>query len=113
MISLMKIMADVFERDFITRDKLDIICDTISEFMERVLLLELAVWRASCLQFDTKFASMRELLDFESAKSNFDEHDYKIERRVKSGADIIVRGVIPFLENELVTEIVAKLKEIY
>ena len=54
------------ERDFTTHDKLDMICETMREFMERVFTLELGVWRASCLQFDTRFCTMEEVLDNES-----------------------------------------------
>ena len=113
---LVKSMTDAYERDFSTRDKLDIICETITEFVERVFVLELAVWRASCLQFDAKYATMQEVLDCESAKSldsTFDAHAYKVDRRVRSGADAIVREVIPFIENEPVEEIIAKLKAAY
>jgi hypothetical protein len=115
---LVKSMTDSYERDFSTRDKLDMICESITEFMERVFVLELAVWRASCLQFDTKFATMQEVLEFESAKSvdggtTFDAHAYKVDRRVRSGADAIVREVIPFLEDEPVVDMIAKLKAAY
>lgn len=114
--SLVGSMNDAYERDFTTRDKLEMICESITEFMERVFVLELAVWRASCLQFDTKFAAMQEVLDYESANStdgSFDAHAYKAERRVRSGADAIVREVIPFLENEPVVDMIAKLKAAY
>lgn len=116
MISLVTSMTDAYERDFTTRDKLDMICESIREFIERVFVLELAVWRASCLQFDTKFATMQDVLDYESAKSvdrTFDAHAYKVDRRVRSGADDIVREVIPFLENEPVIDMIAKLKAAY
>ena len=113
---LVRSMKDAYERDFSTRDKLDMICETITEFMERVFVLELAVWRASCLQFDTKYTTMQDVLENESAKSmdsTFDAHAYKADRRVRSGADTIVREVIPFIENEPVVVMIAKLKAAY
>lgn len=104
---------ETHERDFTTRDKLDMICETMKEFMERVFTLELAVWRASCLQFDERFASMQEVLDHEASivSGPFDAHDYKVDRRIRSGADIIVRDVIPFLENEPVEELIQKFRD--
>ena len=101
------------ERDFTTRDKLDMICDTMRTFMERVFTLELAVWRASCLQFNARFSSMQEVLDYESsiASGSFDAHDYKVACRIRSGADTIVRDVIPFIEMEPVEELIQKFRE--
>ena len=115
--SILKSMK-THERDFSTRDKLDIISEVIQDFMHRVFELELAVWRASCLKFDTKFSTMQDVLDYESAlaytadpETNFDAHAYKVDRRIKSGADIIVRDVFPFLENEPVEEVVKRFKD--
>ncbi|KAL9188909.1 hypothetical protein ACHAXT_011399 [Thalassiosira profunda] len=101
------------ERDFTTRDKLDMVCEAIREFTEKVFTLELAVWRASCLQFDAGFASMEEVLQHQSSISEgpFDAHAYKVERRIRSGADIIVRDVIPFIEQEPVEELIQKFRE--
>ena len=102
------------ERDFTTRDKLDMICDTISEFKERVFALELAVWRASILQFNARFTSIQDVLDHESSITvgpDFDTDAYKVDRRIRSGADVIVRDVIPFLEHEPIDELIQKLKD--
>ena len=103
----------VHERDFTTRDKLDMICDTVVEFRERVFVLELAVWRASCLQFDTSFTSIQEAMDHEASTTDaaFDINTYKADRRIRSGADIIIRDVIPFLEHEAVEEALQKLRD--
>jgi ankyrin repeat protein len=99
------------ERDFTIRDKLDIICDALRNFNERVLTLELAIWRASCLQFDPRFLSMERALEHESSQTrDFDPHAYKLDCRIKSGADIIVRDVMSFLENEPVEETIDKLR---
>eukprot|EP00985_Skeletonema_marinoi_P021146 scaffold12845_cov141-Skeletonema_marinoi.AAC.4 len=100
------------ERDFTTRDKLDMISDAMRNFNARVFTLELAVWRASCLQFDTRFQSMEDVLEHESsqASGDFDSHAYKVDRRIKSGADIIVRDVMSFVENEPVDEVIDQFK---
>lgn len=115
MMYLLKSM-ETHERNFTTRDKLDMICEEIREFMERVFTLELAVWRASCLQFDTRFSSVQGVLDHESsivaaAAAPFDAHEYKVDRRIRSGADIIVRDVIPFLEDEPVQDLIQKFRD--
>ena len=100
------------ERNFTTRDKLDMISDAIRNFNERVFTLELAVWRASCLQFDTRFQSMEDVLELESSQApgEFNIHVYKEDRRIKSGADIIIRGVMSFLESEPVDEVIVQFK---
>jgi hypothetical protein len=101
------------ERNFTTRDKLDMICETLRDFRERACVLELAVWRASCLRFDARFSCMREALDdaASGALSPFDARAYKVERRIRSGADIIVRGVISFLECEPVEALCRKFED--
>jgi hypothetical protein len=106
------------ERDFTTRDKLDIVIEVILNFLERVFALELAIWRASCLQFNSEFSSLQHLIEYLSSSTisdecnkSFDPHAYKSDRRIKSGADVIVRDVIPFLEYEVVDELMSKLRE--
>jgi hypothetical protein len=56
---------------------------------------------------------MHEVLDHESLASagSFDEHDYKVDCRIRSGADTIVRDVIPFIEMEPVEELIQKFRE--
>jgi hypothetical protein len=62
------------------------------------MLLALAVWRTSCLHWgDIKFKSMQQMEDFWATDDAFDPSEYKRERRIKSGADVIIRGVLPFL----------------
>ena len=113
--ALLQLMG-THERDFTTRDKLDIAMDVIRNFMERVYALELAVWRASCLQFNAECSSMQEVIEQLSASAisdegMFDINAYKADRRIKSGADVIVRDVIPFLEYEPVEELVSRFRE--
>mmetsp|Transcript_10082 Transcript_10082/g.21274 ORF Transcript_10082/g.21274 Transcript_10082/m.21274 type:complete len:375 (-) Transcript_10082:304-1428(-) len=104
---------ETHERNFTTRDKLDMICETMRDFIDRVFVLELAVWRASCLQFDKRFSCMRDVLDHECSISAtpFCPRAYKVGQHVRSGADIIVRGVIPFLEMEPVEDLVREFRE--
>lgn len=71
----MKNMLDsmqTHERDFTTRDKLDMACEVITQFIDRV---------------------------------------YTLDKCIRSGADVIVRDVMPFLEMEPVEELVQKLRE--
>ena len=93
---------ETHERDFTTRDKLDMVCEEIRAFMERVFTLELAVWRASCLRFNPSYSSVGEALNRESSEAGvaFDARAYKADRRIRSGTDVIVRDVIPFVEDE-------------
>lgn len=99
----------VHERDFTTRDKLDMVCDTLRDFMERVHALELAVWRASCLQFG-KYKTMKEAIEHEARQANgLGTLGYKRARRIQSGTDVIVRDVIPFLEDDPIDELLSAL----
>jgi hypothetical protein len=70
------------------------------EKMERISLLELAIWKTSCLNAgSTKFDSMRAMEDYLLARDEaFDPSEYKREYQIKSGADAIIQGVLPFLE---------------
>jgi hypothetical protein len=69
------------------------------EEMEHTMsLLALAVWRTSCLHWgDITFKSMQDMEDLRTVDDAFDPSEYKRERRIKSGADVIIRGVLPFL----------------
>jgi len=65
---ILKSMIETHERDFVTRDKLDMVCDSIRSFMDRACMLELVIY-------------------------------HYISKNSES--DIILREVIPFLENEI------------
>jgi hypothetical protein len=69
------------------------------EEMEHTMsLLALAVWRTSCLHWGgIQFKSMQQMEDLQAADGAFDPSEYTRERRIKSGADVIIRGVLPFL----------------
>jgi hypothetical protein len=63
-----------------------------------ISLLALAVWRTSCLKWgDIQFKSMQEMEDLRATDETFDPVEYKRERRIKRRADVIIRGVLPFL----------------
>jgi hypothetical protein len=66
------------------------------ELMERLSLLELAVWKAS-LASDPFFSTMEELDVYWTLDRNFDPIAYANERRVTSGITVIIQGVLPFL----------------
>jgi hypothetical protein len=83
-----------------SRRKVQEIYESLSkyEIKRSMSLLALAVWRTSCLHWgDFKFKSMQQMVDFRVTDGAFDPAEYKRERRIKSGGDLIVRGVLPFL----------------
>ncbi len=68
------------------------------EMKHSMSLLALVVWRTCCLHWgDIKFKSMQEIEDLRATDDAFDPSEYKRECRIKSGADVIIRGVLPFL----------------
>ena len=90
-------MASARERDIATRDGLDALCETVREFAERASALDSAVWRT------TSRGGAR-------VEGGGASHALGIiDRRVRCGSDVIVRGVIPFLENEPVEEAIRKM----
>ena len=106
-LGFLKSMA-TYERDFNTRDKLDLLGEALRGLMERALVLELAVWKASCLSPNSNFASMEEIASCK--EPGFDPCQYKKERRTRSGAEAIIVGVLPFLENESIDKLLEELK---
>jgi len=67
------------------------------EKMERLSLLELAVWKAS-LMSDPYFKTMDDLDAYWTLERGFDPVAYKNDRRVTSGITVIIQSVLPFLE---------------
>jgi hypothetical protein len=68
------------------------------EMQHTISLLALAIWRTSCLKWGSiEFQSMHDMEDFRTTDDAFDPVKFKRERRIKSGADVIIRGVLPFL----------------
>jgi hypothetical protein len=78
---LLKSMA-THEQDSATRDKLEMLCEIAREFTERAFLLDLVVWRTSCARIKENSSSKRSIVNLWAAYP------------------IIVRDVIPFLEND-------------
>ena len=87
---------ETHERDFTTRDKLDMVAEAINALKERVFLLELAVWREACLVYGG------------CDKDRVCEmgHAFKLECRIKSRAEVIVHDVLPFIENEPIQHLI-------
>jgi hypothetical protein len=131
LVDIIKAMNETYERDFATRDKLDIIERELDLFVHKAVLLELAVWKASCLiglrrqqdnlsddQATLSFCSstLEEILDSAAVGSNtdapFSTDDYKHERHVKSGAEMILPGVLSFLENEPIDRIIEEFQSL-
>lgn len=67
--------------------------------LEQTSLLELAVWKASCLWFDgsQSFHTMQDILDQWTVDERFDPAAYKSERRYTSSVAVIMHSVIQFL----------------
>jgi hypothetical protein len=120
--TMLACMKNTYERDFVTRDKLDLIADEIQLFIQRAVILELAVWKASCLLgvsssirmgavggVDITTISLKEVVDtaasMEGVSNEFSSDAFKNERHVNSGAEIIIPGVLSFLENEPIERI--------
>jgi hypothetical protein len=111
------------ERDFATRDKLDMLSEAVRNFMERAFTLELAVWSASISGYDGggSPSSMENSLDRNDVLSSTSAEDatsydmgaYRVDRRIKCGCDVIVRDVIPFLECDPVDETMRKIVDSY
>jgi hypothetical protein len=68
------------------------------EIEHSLSLLALAVWKTSCLHWgDFQFESMKGLEDLGATDGAFDPAEYKRQCRIKSGVDMIIRGVRPFI----------------
>jgi len=67
--------------------------------LERTSLLELAVWRASCLDFDGSgpFNTMQDIDDKSVAGEGHEPAAYKSERRFSGSVAVIMQGVLQFL----------------
>jgi len=68
------------------------------EMEHTMYLLALAVWRTSCLHWGVfEFISMQGIEYLGATDGPFDPAEYKRERRIKSGADVIIHRVLPFI----------------
>jgi hypothetical protein len=131
---LLKSMEETPERDGTTRDKLDAIGASIRGYMERAIVLELGVWKASCLVGQPGTPSTHDpmaIISTEDAVANTTtttaasrrnvglathleecSPDYKSERRIKSGAEVMIPHILPFLEGELIDKLVQEIKDL-
>jgi hypothetical protein len=130
--TMLACMKNTYERDFVTRDKLDMIADEIQLFMQRAVILELAVWKASCLLgivdaslpmgavgVDITTVSLKEIVEaaaaaassMEDQSNQFSSDAFKKERHVNSGAEIIIPGVLSFLEDEPIVRILEEFEK--
>ena len=100
--------TNLYERDFTTRDKLDVICAQVRVFYEICVNLELVAWRMSCL---SGIRDEQEKSDGGSINTNvWEDGQYKRDRRIVSGTEIIVPNVLSFLEDEPVERILEQFR---
>lgn len=122
-------MNSVYERDFATRDKLDMTCKAFHLLWERTILLELAIWKASCCRYlreqqQQQHGEQRiEINDDTCRSSLYSMHSslndmhlsdaIKHECHVKSGAEMIIPGVLGFLEDEPIATLLEQIRTNY
>jgi hypothetical protein len=90
----------IYERTTNSHDEIYDVYLRLSKYETKrnLFLLTLAVWRTSCLHWGTfQFTSMDEIECFRMTDCTFDPAKYKQERRIKSQADVIIQGVLPFM----------------
>jgi len=98
---------DLHERDFTTRDKLDLICIELRVLYETCIALELVAWNISCIKGWQEERIGREIpAEFD----DIDDSSFRKHRRIVSGAEIIVPNVISFLEDEPVEKILERFR---
>ena len=99
-LSVQELIKDMTQEDSTWTRKVQAIYERLAKYeMEHTMsLLALAVWRTSCLHWgDLKFVSMQEMEMLAARDGAFDPAGYRLERRIKSGVDMIIRGVQPFV----------------
>ena len=94
---------NLYERDFTTRDKLDVICSQAKVVCEVCISLELVTWKMSIL------SGIHEELHLGETKL-LEDTKWKTHRRIVSGAEIIVPNVLSFLEDEPVERILEQFR---
>jgi hypothetical protein len=91
-----------YATDFENCEDIDTICCELKKYekMERLSLLELAVWKTSCLSFDGSkdFRSMQDILDLWTLDETFDPVEYKRQCRYSGKLAVILRGVMTFID---------------
>jgi hypothetical protein len=88
--------------DYILSKKPENISNQLKKYqkLERVTLLELAVWKANCLYLDGSgnFQTMQDIIDQWTMDETFDPATYKAERRFTATFAVIIRSVVQFLD---------------
>lgn len=98
---------ETHERDFDAADKLEMTREAFTTFLERTFVLELALWKATCLapgchtlqEVEANLHANEKCVDF---------CEYKKQRRITCGAEIIIPGVMSFLEDEPITSLLGQ-----
>lgn len=110
---LLQSLTKSYERDFVTRERLDAICVEIKVLMHRSFLLELAVWKASCLRglenTGVHFHCLQDINNWEKTDMKFDACEYRQEMLHLSGAEQIIPHVLPFVEDEAIAKLMVEL----
>lgn len=120
MYQLLSSLTKSYERDFVTRERLDAICVEVRALLHRVFLLELVLWKASCLRGMKENGSsftpcasncLEQTIQEWGAHTNqsYDTCQYMQEMLHLSGADQIIPHVLPFLEGEAVEKLMIEL----
>lgn len=94
---------NVPERDVDASDKLELTSEALQMLLERAILLELAIWKVNCFSQDNNNNNnSNHGDDLRTTGLTWQDlsEDYKRERRIKSGAEMIIPGVLSFLEDE-------------
>ena len=104
----MLVSLSTHERDFDAQDKLEMTRDVLEELLERALVLELAVWKASI-----ELGRAAETTPHATDTSDNDDDDsgdraFKHECRITSGAEIIIPRVLAFLADEPIVKLFEK-----
>jgi ankyrin repeat protein len=98
--------TNLYERDFTTRDKLDVICTEARAFWEACVSLELVVWKMSCLSGIREAQETNDQQQEEYCNTKLmEDGGFKRNRRIVSGVESIVPNVLSFLEDEPVERI--------
>ncbi|OEU11466.1 hypothetical protein FRACYDRAFT_270753 [Fragilariopsis cylindrus CCMP1102] len=89
----------VYERDFMTRDKLDIICTQFELLYEKCIVLELVVWKISCV------IGIIELMTINNNSANDDNNNHDSNNDVSSkSASILTSSSSSLSLNDIITE---------
>ena len=101
----------IYERDFTTRDKLDVICNEARVVCEACWSLELVTWKMSILSGVQEEEPIEDRGNSFASKTKIPEDtEWKQNRKIVSGAEVIVPNVLSFLEDEPVERILSQFR---